>query len=61
MMTNLEIVAAIIGIILIIIYTAVTENIKLKPNMLYSRFKIYFDVTIFIVITCIMLKILSYN
>ena len=61
MMTNLEIVAAIVGIILIIIYTAVTENIKLKPNTLYSRFKIYFDVTIFIVITCIMLKILSYN
>lgn len=61
MMTNLEIVAAIVGIILIIIYTAVTENIKLKPNTLYSRFKIYFDITIFIVITCIMLKILSYN
>lgn len=61
MMTNLEIIAAIVGIILIIIYTAVTENIKLKPNTLYSRFKIYFDIAIFIVITCIMLKILSYN
>ena len=60
MMTNLEIIAAIVGIILII-YTAVTENIKLKPNTLYSKFKIYFDITIFIVITCIMLKILSYN
>lgn len=61
MMTNLEIVTAIIGIILVLIYTAVTENIKLKPNTLYSRYKLYFDITVFIVITCIMLKMLSYN
>lgn len=61
MMTNLEIITAIVGIILVLIYTAVTENIKLKPNTLYSRYKLYFDITVFIVITCIMLKMLSYN
>nr|DAY32624.1 MAG TPA: hypothetical protein [Caudoviricetes sp.] len=60
-MTNLEIITAIVGIILVLIYTAVTENIKLKPNTLYSRYKLYFDITVFIVITCIMLKMLSYN
>ena len=61
MMTNLEIITAIVGIILVLIYTAVTENIKLKPNTLYSRYKLYFDIAVFIVITCIMLKMLSYN
>ena len=61
MMTNLEIITAIVGIILVLIYTAVTENIKFKPNTLYSRYKLYFDIAVFTVITCIMLKMLSYN
>lgn len=61
MMTNLEIITAIVGIILVLIYTVVTENIKFKPNTLYSRYKLYFDIAVFIVITCIMLKMLSYN
>ena len=61
MMTNLEIITAIVGIILVLISTAVTANIQLKPNTLYSRYKLYFDITVFIVITCIMLKMLSYN